>query len=110
MPISIHDERIREIDCGDIEGTTEVERINKWGSNWRAMDLGMEKYELVSNRGLAFLEELVTTYKDKRVLVVSHGALIGLTSDASSNSTKHSIDNTSITILKNIEIHGLYAL
>lgn len=102
LPISMHDERIREIDCGDIEGTTEVERVNKWGSNWREIDLGMEKYELVSNRGLAFLEELVMTHKDKRVLVVSHGALIGLTLQRllPEQFSKTSIDNTSLTILK----------
>ncbi|WP_318614559.1 histidine phosphatase family protein [Sporosarcina sp. YIM B06819] len=105
LPVSIHDERIREIDCGEIEGTTEVERINIWGSNWREIDLGMEKYELVSNRGLAFLEELVMTYKDKRVLVVSHGALIGLTLQhlLPEQFSKTSIDNTSITILTNNE-------
>lgn len=105
LPISIHDERIREIDCGDIEGTTEVERIHKWGSNWREIDLGMEKYELVSSRGLAFLEEIVTTYKDKRVLVVSHGALIGLTLQRllPEQFPKTSIGNTSLTILKNME-------
>lgn len=105
LPISMHDERIREINCGDIEGTTEVDRVNKWGNSWREMDLGMEKYELVSNRGLEFLEELVTTYKDKRVLVVSHGALIGLTLQQllPEQFPKTSIDNTSLTILKNIE-------
>ena len=79
LPVSIRDERIREINCGEIEGTTEVERINKWGSNWREMNLGMEKFEDVSSRGLEFLEELAITYKNRRVLVVSHGALIGLT-------------------------------
>lgn len=105
LPVSMHDERIREINCGDIEGTTEAERVNKWGSNWRELDLGMEKYELVSNRGLEFLEELATTYKDKRVLVVSHGALIGLTLQRllPDQFTKTSINNTSLTILKNME-------
>lgn len=105
LPVSMHDERIREINCGEIEGTTEIERINKWGSNWREMDLGMEKYDLVSNRGSAFLEELVTIYKDKRVLVVSHGALIGLTLQRllPEQFSKTSINNTSITILTNIK-------
>lgn len=105
LPVSMHDERIREINCGEIEGTTEMERINKWGSNWREMDLGMEKYDLVSNRGSAFLEELVTIYKDKRVLVVSHGALIGLTLQRllPEQFSKTSINNTSITILTNMK-------
>ncbi|MEK5038473.1 histidine phosphatase family protein [Sporosarcina sp. FSL K6-3457] len=105
LPISMYDERIREIDCGEIEGTTEVERIHKWGRNWREIDLGMKKYEFVSNRGLEFLEELVMAHKDKRVLVVSHGALIGLTLQRllPEQFPKTSIDNTSLTILKNTE-------
>ena len=105
LPVSLFDERIREINCGEIEGTTEEERINKWGSNWRELNLGMEKFEDVSKRGYEFLTELPTKYIDKRVLVVSHGALIGLTlqrllPDKFSNTH---IENTSLTILINNE-------
>jgi len=105
LPVSLFDERIREINCGEIEGTTEEERINKWGSNWRELNLGMEKFEDVSKRGYEFLTELATKYIDKRVLVVSHGALIGLTlqrllPDKFSNTH---IENTSLTILINNE-------
>ena len=105
LPVGLFDERIREINCGEIEGTTEEERINKWGSNWRELNLGMEKFEDVSKRGYEFLTELATKYIDKRVLVVSHGALIGLTlqrllPDKFSNTH---IENTSLTILINNE-------
>lgn len=105
LPVSLFDERIREINCGEIEGTTEEERINKWASNWRELNLGMEKFEVVSKRGYEFLTELATKYIDKRVLVVSHGALIGLTlqrllPDKFSNTH---IENTSLTILINNE-------
>jgi len=105
FPVSIRDERIREINCGEIEGTTEVERVNKWGSNWREMNLGMEKFEDVSNRGLEFLNQLAITYKDKRVLVVSHGALIGLTLQRlmPEQFPMTYIENTSVTILENSE-------
>lgn len=105
LPVSIRDERIREINCGEIEGTNEVERIHKWGSNWRKMNLGMEKFEGVSSRGLEFLEELAITYKDKRVLVVSHGALIGLTLQRllPEQFPRTYIENTSVTILENSE-------
>ncbi|MGM1048090.1 MAG: histidine phosphatase family protein [Bacillota bacterium] len=74
----IEDVRIREIDCGRIEGMTEEQRIKKWGSHWRELDLGMERFDDVACRGVIFLEEICDTYKDMRVLVVSHGALIGL--------------------------------
>ena len=47
--------------------------------NWRDKDFGMENYEDVSNRSIEFIEEIVTAHKGKRVLLVSHGALIGLT-------------------------------
>lgn len=79
LPISLIDERVREINCGKIEGTTEEERVRLWGVNWRNLELGMEKLEDISNRGRDFLEDIVCTYKGKRILVVSHGALIGLT-------------------------------
>lgn len=98
-----HDKRIREIDCGQIEGTTEEERIIKWGSNWRKLNLGMEKFEDVSNRGVAFVEELTSIYYGKHVLIISHGALIGLTLQKLLPQVfqKTYIDNTSVTILNN---------
>lgn len=97
----IFDERIREINCGDIEGTTEEERIKKWGKNWREQELGMEKFEEVSVRGSIFLDELVTKYKNKHILVVSHGALIGLTLRhiLPEKFTTTYIENASITLL-----------
>lgn len=98
-----YDERIREIDCGQIEGTTEEERIMKWGSNWRKLNLGIENFEDVSNRGVKFIEELTSIYNGKRVLIVSHGALIGLTLQRLLPQVfqKTYIDNTSVTILNN---------
>lgn len=83
------------------------ERINKykWGTNWRKMNLGMEAFENVSKRGYQFLLDLTTLYRDKRVLVVSHGALIGLTLQKilPQKFPNTHIDNTSLTILNNIE-------
>lgn len=97
------DKRIREINCGEIEGTTEEGRLKKWGSNWRELDLGMEKFEDVSKRGYEFLSELANTYSDKRILVVSHGALIGLTLQSllPQKFPRTHIENTSLTILCN---------
>lgn len=63
----------------------------------------MEKFEDVSNRGRDFLEEIDSTYKRKRILVISHGALIGLTLQLlfPKKFKKTYIDNTAITILNN---------
>lgn len=105
LPISHMDERIREINCGEIEGTTEEERVKIWGSKWRDLELGMEKFEDVSNRGIDFLKDTVYSYKGKRILVISHGALIGLTLQQllpQKFQTTY-IHNTSITILNHAE-------
>ncbi|TFB13306.1 histidine phosphatase family protein [Filobacillus milosensis] len=105
LPISHAEARVREINCGKIEGTTEEERVKLWGSNWSNLELGMEKFEDVSKRGRDFLEEIVSTYNDRRILVISHGALIGLTLQRllPQKFQKTYIDNTSITILNNTE-------
>ncbi|WP_404332399.1 histidine phosphatase family protein [Mesobacillus maritimus] len=105
ISISHFDKRIQEINCGEIEGTTEEERIHRWGKNWRDLDLGMEKFEDVSKRGVEFLEEIANTYKGKRILIISHGALIGLTLQRilPEKFQKTYIDNTSITLLKYTE-------
>ncbi|WP_252503514.1 histidine phosphatase family protein [Sporosarcina sp. Marseille-Q4943] len=103
LSISHFDKRIREIDCGEIEGTTEETRQEKWGSNWREANLGMESFESVGKRGIEFLEEIVHTYTGKRILIVSHGALIGLTLQQLLPTMFEStyIDNTSLTLLHN---------
>ncbi|WP_025784400.1 histidine phosphatase family protein [Sporosarcina sp. D27] len=103
LAITCFDERIREIDCGEIEGTTEEDRVEIWGSNWRKLNLGMESFEDVGKRGIEFMEELVTTYDGKRVLIVSHGALIGLTLQRILPTVFQSthMDNTSLTVLNN---------
>lgn len=101
LPITV-DQRIREIDCGEIEGTTEDERVIRWGKAWREADLGMEKFETVAQRGIGFLEDVAIRYEGKSILIVSHGALIGLTLQhllPEKFPTTH-IDNTSISILQ----------
>ena len=105
IPILFYDHRIREIDCGQIEGTTEGERLQRWGVNWREQDLGMEKAADVAKRGMDFLKELDDTYPDKRILMVSHGALIGVTLQylLPNQFPKTFIENTSLTILEKKE-------
>lgn len=75
------DERLLERGHGKIEGTTLSDRIEKWGENWRDMELGIESIEALSCRGTSFFLSLVKQYPnaDKRIIVVSHGGLIGFT-------------------------------
>ncbi|MEH6889240.1 histidine phosphatase family protein [Bacillus sp. JJ864] len=68
--------RLREAGGGQIEGTTEEERIVKWGKNWRELDLGIESADNVIARGLSVIEEVVSKHGNKNILIVSHGAFI----------------------------------
>lgn len=96
------DARLREINCGLIEGTTEEERILQWGEQWRLKDIGMEPYDEVAMRGIEFLDEISFRYPDQHVLIVSHGALIGLTLQRLLPEffTKTYIDNAALTVIK----------
>ncbi|MFI8708457.1 histidine phosphatase family protein [Bacillus sp. NPDC077411] len=68
--------RLREAGGGQIEGTTEEERILKWGKNWRELDLGIEGTDSVIARGLSVIEEIAYKHDNKNILIVSHGAFI----------------------------------
>jgi len=68
--------RLREVAGGLIEGTTEAERVQKWGSKWWELDLGIEKDESVIARGLSMMEDLNVYHPNKNILIVSHGAFI----------------------------------
>lgn len=70
------DQRLREAGGGMIEGTTEQERINKWGERWRELDLGIEAEELVVARATEAINEFQRTYQDKNILIVSHGSFL----------------------------------
>ncbi|WNB93216.1 histidine phosphatase family protein [Bacillus sp. NEB1478] len=72
----IIDERLREISFGDTEGTTEAERVEKWGEEWKTLELGREKNEEADTRWKAALKEIVQNHPDQKVLIVSHGALL----------------------------------
>lgn len=96
------DERLREINCGLIEGTTEEERFLQWGEEWRLKEIGMEPYDEVAMRGIEFLDEVSIRHPDQHVLIVSHGALIGLTLQRLLPEffTKTYIDNAALTVIE----------
>lgn len=95
------DQRLREMNCGLIEGTTEQDRVSKWGYEWSKLDLGIESnYEIVT-RGLQCLMDISEKHPGKKILIVSHGALIGLTLKKliPHIDTEEHLYNTSVTIL-----------
>lgn len=96
------DDRVRERSSGLIEGTTEQERLQKWGRGWRELDMQFESADSVITRGLDFVEEQIHTNPDKRILVVSHGSFIKrmiaiLLEDEQYAVT---IENTSLTVIE----------
>ncbi|NLR59423.1 histidine phosphatase family protein [Chitinophaga polysaccharea] len=78
----IEDSRIGEAGGGLIEGTTEAERLAKWGENWKQMDLGMETNASVLQRGNAFIQDLLAENSGKRILLITHGSFIRQMLDA----------------------------
>lgn len=102
LPISFFDTRLREMSGGEIEGTTEQQRLEKWGANWRKQDLGMESSDSVGKRGTDAIDSILKEFEGKRVLVVSHGALIGITLRRMlpDRFGKTDLQNTSITMLE----------
>jgi len=96
------DPRLREMNCGLIEGTTEQDRVIKWGYGWSKLDLGIEPNAEIITRGMKCLMDISERHPDKKILIISHGALIGLTLKKlipHIDTEKH-LHNTSVTILK----------
>ncbi|MCR8644419.1 histidine phosphatase family protein [Paenibacillus sp. N1-5-1-14] len=95
------DQRLREMYCGLIEGTIEEDRINKWGADWRSLDLDIEKDEEVATRGYKVFTDIAANHPNQNVLIVSHGALIGfsLKKLIPHVNTQAHLGNTSLTIL-----------
>lgn len=96
------DPRLREVGGGKIEGTTEAERIEKWGEGWRQLDMGFEPAELILARGTECLTEIQQQHKGKRVLVVSHGSFIKRMVQAlvPDPAYEKSLANTSLTVIE----------
>ncbi|MBB3109300.1 putative phosphoglycerate mutase [Paenibacillus phyllosphaerae] len=70
------DARLRERYFGVIEGTTEAERLAKWGANWRSADCGQESDLELRTRALSFVEDAMERYPGQNLLAVTHGSLL----------------------------------
>ncbi|MDR6549847.1 histidine phosphatase family protein [Paenibacillus qinlingensis] len=98
------DQRLREMFCGQIEGTTLEERVAKWGEDWSQLDLGVETHQQIAARGVSFIQDVIERHPNQKVLIVSHGALLSLTLMdliPHENIEAH-IHNTSVTTLQHI--------
>jgi len=97
------DERLRERDRGDIEGTTEEERIQRWGKDWRKLNLWQESYQSLRLRGSQFVEEIHAKYPAQDIIVVTHGKLLIETLyELCPEETDHNdlLNNASVTIIR----------
>src|SRR5699024_9341981 len=95
------DSRLRERSGGLIEGTTEEERVQKWGADWRELDVGFETHESIISRGLSFIEDISAQHQSQKILIVSHGAFIKrlLNELLSDSPIEESLKNNSLTCL-----------
>ncbi|RKN84836.1 histidine phosphatase family protein [Paenibacillus ginsengarvi] len=101
------DVRLREVYLGEVEGTTEEERLNRWGPRWKELDLGQESRDSVALRGVQALADYADRHPGKRILVVSHGGWIGNTMKklVPHFETSMHLQNTSVTLVRRTE-HG----
>lgn len=99
------DERLREVSFGDIEGTLEDERVERWGPNWKDLNLNIEKTEDVYKRAQSFMDEIRSQHEGQKVIVVSHGAFLNdLFKLLLGDQFEHCrLDNTSISIVEFLE-------
>lgn len=72
------DPRLIERDMGKLEGQDreEYDFMKYWDYKLNSNDLGIEKIQDIFDRCRRFIEYLEENYKDKSILIVSHGAPI----------------------------------
>lgn len=96
------DARLREMSFGIMEGTTPEERIERWGPDWEQAADGREDPAAVAERGASFVRDIAGRHPGKRVLAISHGALIANTLKKLLQVSKLEgrLENTSLTRIK----------
>ncbi|KZE39858.1 phosphoglycerate kinase [Bhargavaea cecembensis] len=99
----VTDDRLVEVYGGQLEGTTEQDRVERWGSEWRSLlpSLGMEPDEDMVARGVELLEE-IRKRPEENVLLVTHGGFIRRLLQAVVPDLEQSdrILNTSVTVVE----------
>ncbi|MFD0616869.1 histidine phosphatase family protein [Paenibacillus sp. GCM10027629] len=97
------DARLREVSGGLLDGTTEEERVSKWGEDWYdyVTTLGLETEEQSVRRGLQCIEDMVSQHPGKRILLVSHGTFLSymLNRLMPNDPNRPHLNNTSLTTL-----------
>ncbi|WP_349408902.1 histidine phosphatase family protein [Pseudalkalibacillus sp. SCS-8] len=96
------DKRLRELSFGEIEGTNEAERVERWGKDWKDQDLKIEREEEILQRVKSFMKDIEDHHHGKRIIVVSHGAFLNdlFSYLLSEGYEKCRLDNTSVTVME----------
>jgi probable phosphoglycerate mutase len=101
IPLVDYDPRLRERNFGQIEGTTEAERVTRFGANWRELDLDMESSDQMHERWLHFAVDLSNKYGEGfKILIVSHGNYIVELLKKYQLEREEYLQNTSLTVLE----------
>lgn len=95
------DSRLRERSFGQAEGTTEQERLDKWGQAWRQLVPDQENDDAIRARGHEFIDEFIEKHPNEAWLVVTHGSFLArmLQSLCSQLDDSHLL-NVSLTVLE----------
>jgi probable phosphoglycerate mutase len=75
LPLVV-DPRIRERSFGAAEGTTEPERLARWGADWRRLVPDQESDDQIRVRGHEFVNEFARKHEGEAWLVVTHGSFL----------------------------------
>ncbi|MFC5699907.1 histidine phosphatase family protein [Cohnella faecalis] len=95
------DSRLKERAFGEAEGTTEPERLARWGDDWRRLVPDQETDEQVLERGLSFLDEFVRDHEGEAWLVVTHGSFLGrMLQSMCDDLTDGRLNNVSLTVVE----------
>lgn len=101
IPLLEGDKRLRERYFGEVEGTKEQERYERWGKDWRNVASGVEKDADVKARGMQALLEWEQKYPERNLLVVSHGSFLAqLLSELCEGLEDQHLTNLSYSILE----------
>lgn len=102
LPEIRFDIRLREMNRGHAQGTTEAERIARWGADWRSAAPGVETDAQGAERGGSFVKDAAERHPGQRILAISHGMIIRNTLNGllPHFSAEPALNNTSVTIVR----------
>jgi probable phosphoglycerate mutase len=72
----IVDSRLRERSFGELEGTTLLERTERWGVDWKQSNHAVEGDDSLYDRAFHCMEQLASAYRNQKIVIVTHGGWI----------------------------------